>query len=874
MLQLKEYQERSLAALEDYCRTAAQTGPREAFIHLTERPYRSVPQLPELPYVCLRVPTGGGKTLMACHALGIATSEFVQAERAVCLWIVPSNAILEQTLSALRDRAHPYRHALESCFAGPVSVMDIAEALYVQRSTLTGETAVIVSTFAALRVENTEGRKVYESAGALQHHFSGLAPSLIDTLEKNDNGVIPYSLANVLRLHRPVIIMDEAHNARTHLSFETLARLQPSCIIEFTATPETRHKPDKGIFASNVLHHCSAAELKAENMVKLPVKLRTRPAWKEVLADAVQAQKDLEKRALQEEQVTGEYLRPIVLHQAQPNYKERENLTVDVVKKSLMDDFNVPEEHIAIATAQVRELDDLDSLLARDCPIRHIITVQALKEGWDCPFAYVLCSVAETSSKRAVEQILGRVLRMPHATRRRTEELNCAYAFCASSKFLDAATSLRDALVENGFQRIEAEELVVGASTQSQGSTTTYPLFDRFPCTEKVGEKPDFSTLSGGLRDQMSYNESTGELMTNNVISEEEEEYVRQCFRTAPAQEAVTRLARRSRQAAGDSSTPKKRPRIKVRLLGVRIGDQLALFDESQFLEYEWHLNEADATLSEDEFPSEGYSGQSGEIDVTDTGKIEMRFVENLHQQMLSLSEEWGWSQARLVNWLDRQIPHTDLTQTQATLFINRVVDYLVKERGIGLEQLARRKFRLRDAVASKIDQHRRAQWKQAYNKTLFGPDAAALETSPELCIEMCEENYSPNWYYEGSYKFGNHAFSKVGELKPDGEEFECAQFLDTLEEVECWVRNIERRRDTSFWLQTSTDRFYPDFVARLKDGRILVVECKGEHLWSNDDSKEKRSIGDLWADRGNGECVFVMPNGPDWGAISAAIRK
>ena len=112
-----------------------------------------------------------------------------------------------------------------------------------------------------------------------------------------------------------------------------------------------------------------------------------------------------------------------------------------------------------------------------------------------------------------------------------------------------------------------------------------------------------------------------------------------------------------------------------------------------------------------------------------------------------------------------------------------------------------------------------------------------------------------------------------VGELKSVGEECDCAVFLDQLDAVKYWVRNLERRPESSFWLPTSTDRFYPDFVARLTDGRILVVEFKGEHLWSNDDSREKRAVGEVWADWSNGACLFVMPKGPDWGAIEAKVR-
>lgn len=800
MLELRDYQRRSLDALESYLRLTLQHGAKMAFLHQTERPYRAVPQLPALPYICLRVPTGGGKTLMACHALGIVTKEYLQAERAVCLWLVPSNTIRDQTLTALRDRQHPYRQAVAAHFGGLVTVMDLTEALYVTRGTLSGETCMIVATLAALRVEDTEGRKVYETCGALMDHFSGLSAELEALLERDGDGVTPYSLSNVLRLWRPVVIMDEAHNARTQLSFDTLARFNPSCIVEFTATPETTHRPERGQFASNVLHHVSAAELKAEDMVKLPIKLETRSEWKEVLSEALKTRRTLETLAKEEERETGEYVRPIVLFQAQPKRKDRDTLTVEVVRQSLIDDFHVPEDQIAVATGQTREIDDVD-LFARDCPIRFIITVAALKEGWDCSFAYVLCSVAEIGSARAVEQVLGRVLRLPRATRKKHPELNCAYALAASRRFIEAATSLKDALVENGFQRMEAE-LYVAGEEQRRLFEPELPLFE-------------------------------------------------------------------AQQAA-----PAPRGPFRVPMLAIRVDGQLELFEEGHFLDTDWRLSECDASLTEADFPSEYVSGTTGEIDVTDEGKVEVHFVDQIHRQLRLLGMEPGWNVAGLTNWLDRQIPHPDIIRAESTLFIRRALTGLIQSRGLTIEQLAGQKFRLRTALAEKIDQHRRAAAVEAFQRALFSAEAEPIEVSPKVCFDYSEDRYSPNWYYEEAYKFRKHFFPLVGELKGDGEEYECAVFLDQLDAVKYWVRNLERRPESSFWLQTSTDKFYPDFVALLTDERILVVECKGEHLWSNDDSREKRAVGQLWADRSNGQCLFAMPKGRDWDDILRALRR
>jgi type III restriction enzyme len=112
-----------------------------------------------------------------------------------------------------------------------------------------------------------------------------------------------------------------------------------------------------------------------------------------------------------------------------------------------------------------------------------------------------------------------------------------------------------------------------------------------------------------------------------------------------------------------------------------------------------------------------------------------------------------------------------------------------------------------------------------------------------------------------------------VGELKAEGEEFLCGQFIDQMDEVEFWVRNLERQERFSFWLQTSTDKFYPDFVCKLKDGRYLVVEYKGADRWTDDDSKEKRRLGELWAFKSGGRCLFIMPKGKDWEAIKSIMK-
>jgi type III restriction enzyme len=66
---------------------------------------------------------------------------------------------------------------------------------------------------------------------------------------------------------------------------------------------------------------------------------------------------------------------------------------------------------------------------------------------------------------------------------------------------------------------------------------------------------------------------------------------------------------------------------------------------------------------------------------------------------------------------------------------------------------------------------------------------------------------------------------------------------------------------------------FYPDFVCQLMDGRILVVEYKGGHLYTAEDAEEKRAIGAVWESRSGGRCLFVMPTAGDFSVIDSKIR-
>jgi type III restriction enzyme len=891
MIVLKDYQQRALDSLREFFRlTARNRNPDSSFREITQRMSgEAVPYFPvsaagfesRMPYVCLRVPTGGGKTLMACYAAGLAMHDFMHADRAVVLWLVPSNTILDQTADALRDPRHAYRRALDLA-CGAVEVVTIEEALRLPRATVDGQTVVIVATIQAFRVEDKTGRKVYDQNGAFAEHLLNVpADRLADLLPGADGKPKP-SLVNMLRLRRPIVIVDEAHNARTELSFSTLGDVKPSCIVEFTATPAREGTP------SNVLHRVSAAELKASNMVKLPLRVITRhPSQRDqLLAEAVSLRADLEKLAVAEGQQTGEYVRPILLIQA-----ERVD-ACEPLRDRLARDFRLSKDEIRISVGKLDELKSTEDIASPKCPVRVIITVEKLREGWDCPFAYVLCSLKETRSATAIEQIVGRILRLPQAQPKRHPDLNCSYAFSVSGSIAEVLAELREALEHNGFTAAEAERIIIPVPVPlplgAQPQTVKLAPNEIDAAVAKV----HMATLVGKVR----IDPDAGEITVVVPLSREDTEKLTSCVKTPDARakvEAAVAQVAEAEKAFGGSGAPRQPSPYEqqldfpVPLLCVRENGTLLEFESTFLIEHPWKLSEKDASLA-------GYNplvrpvGLAGLVDVGVKGEVQAQvisepaqadFVGTLHQQVLQLSGHDDWSLDTLVAWLDREIDHQDIALGESAEFIRKAIRGLMATFGISdIGVLALDRFRLRDELTIRTQQHREGARTESFQMFLL-PNSM-LAVSDERTINFKTMSYEPSWVYDGSFRFQKHYFGpKPGELrekKADGkltEEFQCATYLDGLPEVKFWVRNLSRK-PSSFRLQTSKDWFYPDFICQLTDGRVLAVEYKGKHLYEGPDAEEKRAVGKVWASRSGGRCLFEMPTEGNLSGIAEAVRR
>ena len=867
-LQLKSYQQEALDALSCFlagargCDTQARmqdafdVARRQAMGENAPttwyRPFTA--DKPEIPVACIRIPTGGGKTLMAAHAIDIAARDYVGTRAPIALWLVPSNTIRAQTLDALKTPGHPYRQALLDHWPDDaLMVLDITDCRQIRAHDIGRRTIVVVGTVQTLRVENTAAREVYAYHEDFAPHFAGApdAPFFERVgerdleaqpyLSRGDLGRIKASFANLLAWHRPVVIMDEAHNAQSKLSLAVLERIRPACVVEWTATP---------LAEQNVLYAVSAQELKAADMIKLPIVLAPHPNWQEAVRDAVLTREKLAAEAAAEP----DYLRPIVLFQAEPKGGEA---TVEVLKAHLVEHLHVEERRIAIATGNQRELDGVD-LFRRDCPIDFIITVEALKEGWDCPFAYVFCTVQNIRSAKDMEQLLGRVLRMPYAKRRASETLNRAYAHVRGPHTAQVADQLADRLISMGFERIEAAQAVQPVLDDDLFATRPpepAKVETGFEATPEVARALHAAAPAQVRVEPVG--DGTARVTVTGMVD-------------AATIDAIVAAAPKREREAVEAQMQRHEARVLAAAAPSERGEafatvpQLMLPVQGELCLYEPELLAELADYSLAGLPSDLPGFKRAEalpsflIDI-ERGKINLREETPQGELGLDDGDSYAARPEDVVRELDRRLYNAAILQADKIAWLGQVLDGLQRE-GFEPVYLLRHFNDLVEAVARRLRELLGRQRDKAFQQSLLpGEDSARLDGITGFHFDP--RRYPARWLYAGRYRFNKHYYPLPGELKPelDAEETACAIELDSLPQVRRWVRNLERQPDAAFWLPTSSDRFYPDFVAELTDGRLFVVEYKGSDRISNDDSREKDTIGKVWAAASGGRCIFLM---------------
>ena len=421
-----------------------------------------------VPNAVLKVPTGGGKTWLAVSAVSRVMGRYLERNTGFVLWIVPNEAIYTQTLKHLKDRQHPYRQALDRAAAGRVRVMEKTDRLNA-RDVKTNLCVMLLMLQSANR-ETQDSLKMFQDRGDVHGFFppEGEQRAHREALEQTPNlgayndmfPMVKDSLGNALRIIRPVVVLDEGHRAISDLAFKTLYDFNPRFVLELTATPQDvqpreGRNPRPGRHA-NLLVEVTGRELDREGMIKMPLNLDPRQStdWQATLNAALTKLNTLDAAAQRLRAETNRYIRPIMLVQVErtgSDQRESGHIHADDVKALLLT-AGFDESEVAIKTAERNDLiqPENQNLLSPTNRVRAIVTKQALQEGWDCPFAYVLCALAASSNPRAMTQLVGRILRQPEAMKTDIEALDECHVITHHAQTASVVTAIKAGLEQDG----------------------------------------------------------------------------------------------------------------------------------------------------------------------------------------------------------------------------------------------------------------------------------------------------------------------------------------------------------------------------------------------------------------------------------------
>lgn len=795
------------------------------------------------PNVCFKVPTGGGKTFIACASLKLIFNQIPLTKARVVVWLVPSNSILEQTVHALSDVYHPYRQRIERDFNGRVEVLTKKQLLNGQGFNPTSvkeQITICVLSFDSIRSNKKDGRKVFQQNSQLAQFVPFYETP--ETLVKNKGEMIDETaLIQVLNQLSPVVIVDESHNAQSDLSVEMLNNLNPSFVLDLTATPKKN---------SNIISYVDARKLKKENMVKLPVVVYNRNSKQDVLIDAIQLRGNLEKLAIEEEKSTGTYIRPIVLFQAQPKGEE-DNVTFKKLKDELIN-LGISKEQIAIKTSNINEIKEID-LMSKDCEIRYIITVNALKEGWDCPFAYILATLANKTSKVDVEQILGRVLRLPYAKKHNNVGLNLSYTLTCSNDFRDTLENIVKGLNKAGFSKKDYRigqtvETVVDQPQYVQEEITDY--FNKDDDRNEEFLNIDFETVKQNLeiiRNQMN----TDNLDTSDnsfdmleVAIKQNEEYeieAKEAENNGISSCEVGDLMNQYKINTQFEDSIEALPQFVHKEIIPILGINNSVLVTKEFLNDGFTLLDKETSINFQLSSNDVYK-----VDISASGEAIPKYQKATERESKYFKEYFDTLPSERRTKVCKDMLYHQLNKSNSTVaidlrgYIDRIVANMTKDELAVLETsipvYAKK-------IKEKIDQLQLEYRKKQFN-TMIDTGEITCEPYyklPNVISPINSINSIPNSLYESECDMNDFEHQVITEIA-------------SLENILWWHRIIDRK---GFCLNGFINH-YADFMVMTKSGNVVLIETKGDYL-ANDESKQKLSLGKSWEAKAGNKYRYFM---------------
>lgn len=432
----------------------------------------------ELPDFYIKIPTGGGKTVLACHTIDLINKIYLKKQTGIVLWIVPTTQIYRQTLANLKNREHPYRQVLDISSGGRTEILEKTDkftALDIKENLV-----VMLLMLPSASRQNKEVLKVFKDSGSFMEFF----PQEDDRVGNEKllkqfpnlhyfgdeigffGKIVKTSLGNTLRILKPIIIIDEGHKAYSEIAQKTIRDFNPSIVVELSATPPQN---------SNNLVNISGQELNLEEMIKLDLHITNKAEldWQNTMLASVEKRNFLEQRAKEYESNTGEFIRPICLIQVERTGKDQKGtryIHAEDVKDYLIKQCGIPNEQIAIKSSEKDDIEGIE-LLSKDCQVRYIITKHALQEGWDCAFAYILTILNNPSSELSITQLVGRILRQPKARKTKVKELDESYVFCFRPKATEILENIRKGFAGEGLGDLAGKVVVEEGESEMVDAT-------------------------------------------------------------------------------------------------------------------------------------------------------------------------------------------------------------------------------------------------------------------------------------------------------------------------------------------------------------------------------------------------------------------
>jgi type III restriction enzyme len=807
------------------------------------RPVRYQNIIPQVPHVCVKVPTGGGKTYIAANAIRTifdGLEIYLRNEPKAVVWLVPSNAILEQTYKNLNNPQHPYRQKLNTLFNSRVEVYgkeDLLQGANFNVSSVREQLSVFVLSYASFRTSNKEGRKAYQENSNLDGFVRSISAE--DVLPETDES----ALINVIRSMRPVCIVDESHNAGSSLSKEMLTNFNPSFILDLTATPRKE---------SNIISYVDAAQLKKNNMVKLPVIAYNHHTQKEVINSAIQLRNRLEAQAIEKEKNGGDYIRPIVLFQAEPETRE-DSTTFNHIRERLVK-LGIPEEQIAIKTATINGLKNIP-LLSRACPIRYIITINALKEGWDCPFAYVLATIANRHSSVDVEQIVGRVLRQPYARKHQRNLLNNAFVLASSAHFITTLDKIVEGLNQAGFSRkdLRAKDVEEPSAGPEEQDNSKVQQGDLFSGTKEGPDHSDaeelqLDTEGGGTFEIDWTSEDVAEVVEKieEITSEANhvyEEKVRESGTFELPEEVRERMNEHPMEAIYAEEAKKLRlPEFYTQPLGLALFEDEVRVNKELFLEG-FRLSQSDSQIDFTTMDGDAYRIDIEKVAEDDYKpgfwKLKSGVREQLAEYILSRPKESQVREltGRMCQLIGNMYPIAD---QEIKVYVKRIISAMPVEQ---LRDCVEREYSYRDKIKGKINTLATEHAEKSFEKWLAG-DRLTVKEGYELPACIHPVDTAPN--------IPKSLYAHEGSM--NSLEMKAINDIANLDNILFWHRIMERK---GFCLNGFINH-YPDFLVQTKNGKTLLIETKGDDR-DNSDSERKLKLGKAWAARAGNQYRYFM---------------